>query len=58
MIDPVECKWRVGRRNPRVIYAQLGTEPSDDDFMIGAMDDAEIAHEVVESHNARLAAAA
>lgn len=44
-------KWRCGRKVGRTIYAQLGSEPSDDDVLIGMMDSPEIAAEVVDSHN-------
>lgn len=43
--------WRVGRKVPRNIYAQLGAEPSDNDLDIGRMDTAALAEAVVAAHN-------
>lgn len=43
--------WRTGRKVGRTIYAQQGTEPSDDDPLIGVMDTPEIAAEAVLCHN-------
>ena len=39
--------WRVGRKVGRTIYRQLGDEPSDDDPLIGVMDTAEDAAQVI-----------
>lgn len=57
MIELVKCVWRTGRKNKRVIYAQIGDEPDyDNDPMIGAMDDWDCAADVVEAHNRKLEA--
>lgn len=42
-----DAVWRTGRKVGRTIYAQLGTEPSDDDPLIGVMDTPELAAAVV-----------
>ena len=49
-----DLAWRVGRKLGRTLYAMHGTEPSDDDVLIGCLDSAEIAAEAVRSHNERL----
>lgn len=56
MVDaPLEQRrWRVGRRNPRAIYALVSLRPSDADVFIGALDTAAIATEAVAAHNERL----
>lgn len=55
MPKPEMLYWRVGRKVGRTIYAILnGTEPSDDDFLIGMMDTQELAENAVSSHNAIL----
>lgn len=46
--------WRTGRKVGRTIYAQVDAEPSDNDVLIGVMDEAELASEVVATHNAVL----
>ena len=46
-----DCRWRTGRRNGRVIYAQRGTEASDGDPMIGAMDTPDLARNACRAHN-------
>jgi ATP-dependent Clp protease ATP-binding subunit ClpA len=46
-----DCRWRAGRRNGRTLYAQRGTEASDDDPMIGAMDTPELARAACRAHN-------
>lgn len=43
--------WRVGRKLGRTIYAQLNSEPSDGDLLIGVMDTRELAIIVVQAHN-------
>lgn len=49
---PVTARpWRVGRKLGRTIYAQIAAEPSDNDVLIGVMDDARYAAEVVRLHN-------
>ena len=47
--------WRVGRKVGRTLYAQMASEPSDGDLLIGMMDTRELAHIVVQSHNRLLA---
>jgi hypothetical protein len=42
---------RVGRKVGRTIYAQVGTEPSDDDRLIGVMDTPQLAEEAVRAVN-------
>jgi ATP-dependent Clp protease ATP-binding subunit ClpC len=46
-----DCRWRPGRRNGRTLYAQRGTEASDDDPMIGTMDTPELARAACRAHN-------
>lgn len=53
-IDPIETRWRTGRKNHRIIYMQPKEIPTDLDPMIGVMDDIQVAREVVATHNARL----
>jgi hypothetical protein len=45
-------KWRVGRHVGRTVYLQAGSEPSDEDVLIGVMDTTELAIEVVDAVNA------
>lgn len=45
--------WRTGRKVRRTIYAQIGSEPSDDDVLIGVMDTPALAENAVASHNLR-----
>lgn len=54
MDDILELKWRVGRKLGRTIYAMLGEEPSDDDLLLGVLDEEYLAEHVVEVHNASL----
>ena len=54
MIPLADVEWRVGRNTGRTIYAQIGKEPSDEDILIGMMDDPEVAHEAVSAHNLAL----
>lgn len=51
MVDIMKCKWRVGRLDGNVIYAQIS---DDNDIDIGAMNSEEMAKHVVELHNATL----
>jgi hypothetical protein len=44
--------WRVGRKVGRTIYYQTGTEPSDDDELVGVMDTPQLAALVVQAVNA------
>lgn len=50
-------KFRTGRKVGRTIYRQFGDEPSDDDELIGLMDDPHMAEAVVEGLNAQVEAA-
>lgn len=49
-----DVPWRVGRSNPRNLYADTGGDWKGHP-PIGAMDSPELAREVVEAHNAALA---
>lgn len=50
--EKIMTKWRVGRRNPRIIYAQVGPEPDHDaDEMIGTFDTPALARDAVKRHN-------
>jgi hypothetical protein len=51
-LAPEALPWRIGRKVGRTIYAQAGSQPSDDDALIGLMDTQELAAAVVEIHNA------
>jgi hypothetical protein len=51
----VRVKWRVGRKVPRNLYLQLGTEPSDSDPDVGRMDTPELAALAVLAVNEHLA---
>lgn len=55
MPDPIHVnlvgRWRVGRKVGRTIYAQQGSEPSNDDPLIGVMDYPLLAALAVEGHN-------
>lgn len=53
--DIVLMNWRIGRKVGRTIYAMVGDEPSDDDILIGMMDDKMIAVIAVLNHNQLLA---
>ena len=46
--------WRVGRKLGRTVYAQVGREPSDTDYLVGLMESRELAQEVVAAHNYKL----
>jgi hypothetical protein len=50
----IDMKWRTGRRNCRIIYAQSGETPTDNDQMIGVMDTVELARMVVTNHNVHI----
>jgi hypothetical protein len=47
-------RWRTGRKVARTIYAMINDEPHDDDIMIGIMDTAMLAQQVVRDHNQML----
>lgn len=47
--------WRAGRKTGRVLYAQLGAEPSDEDPLIGIMDTPALADAAVTAHNGSIA---
>lgn len=52
--DPsLAYRWRTGRKLGRTIYMQIGPEPSDEDEFIGLMDTADLAEQIVVSHNER-----
>jgi len=58
-IEPVPDRrlslpWRVGRRVPRHMYAQLGTGADDEDVYIGTLETPELAAEACAGHNALL----
>ena len=44
-------RWRVGRTLGRTIYAQVRTDPSKDDVLLGLMETRELAELVVDMHN-------
>lgn len=50
-MDYLDKKWRTGRKVGRTLYVVLGEESSDADILIGMMDTAELAEEVVRAHN-------
>lgn len=52
--DPVAVRWRVGRKLRRTLYAQLGPESSDDDPLLGLVDDEDVAVHICAVHNASL----
>ncbi len=43
--------WRTGRKVGRTVYCMVGDEPSDDDMLIGTMDQPAIATALVSQHN-------
>ncbi len=43
--------WRTGRKVGRTLYLQLGSDPSDNDVLIGVMDQPDYAAIVVEAVN-------
>lgn len=47
----MDAIWRTDRRNPRVVYAVIGDEASDDDVMIGSLDTGGLAQRAVDDHN-------
>jgi hypothetical protein len=51
---PMQNLWRVGRKVGRTIYAQIGSDPSDDDALIGMMDTPSLAEAAVAGHNAAM----
>lgn len=51
----VSKPWRVGRKVGRTIYAQISDVPTDDDPLIGVMDNHIFAADVVSAHNSVLA---
>ncbi len=46
-----DAQWRVGRKLQRTLYAVVGEEPSDDDVLLGMVDDPAIAALIVSEHN-------
>lgn len=51
MLDVLAAQWRVGRSVGRTLYAMAGSEPGDDDMLIGLVDSERIARCIVEDHN-------
>lgn len=49
--DALLMRWRTGRKLGRTVYAQAGTEPADDDVLLGLMDTPALARETCEAHN-------
>lgn len=43
--------WRVGRRVTRNVYAMVGDDASDDDWLIGQFDTGQLAREAAYRHN-------
>jgi hypothetical protein len=57
MTGLISLPWRQGRgAGARDVYAQPGPEPYNDDPPVGILATAELAEEVVQDHNAALAA--
>lgn len=56
MFNIFEHPWRVGRKLGRTIYCRISDEDSDDDFLLGMVDNADIAQHICDVHNAALAA--
>ncbi len=52
--DILDLRWRAGRKVGRTVYAQLGSEPSDNDPIIGMFDSVELAARAVKDHNSNL----
>lgn len=46
--------WRTGRKLGRTIYAQVSSEPTDNDVFLGLMENEQLATMVVKAHNERL----
>lgn len=46
------ARWRVGRRVGRCIHMMVGTEPSEQDVLIGVFDTPEMSKHIVDLHNA------
>jgi hypothetical protein len=46
--------WRQGRKVGRNVYAQISTDPSDDDVAIGSFDSEWLAFACVQAHNAEV----
>ena len=49
--DMRDASWRIGRSLGRTVYAQLGTEPSKADVLVGLMETKAPAEDVVAQHN-------
>jgi hypothetical protein len=47
-------EWRQGRRVGRCIHMMVGTEPSEEDILIGVFDEPALAEHIVALHNARI----
>lgn len=46
-------KWRIGRTLGRTIYAEIGPDPSKQDFFLGIFDSKEVASYLVRMQNSR-----
>lgn len=46
-------QWRTGRKVGRTVYAQIGSEPSDNDVLIGVFDTPGLAAAAIDAHNRR-----
>lgn len=53
-MNPLKLRWRVGRKLGRTIYAMLGEQPSEDDLLLGVMDEEYMAQHIVDIHNETL----
>lgn len=49
--EALDRRWRTGRKIGRTIYAQVGSQSSDDDPVLGMMDSIALAARVVSDHN-------
>ncbi len=52
--DARSLPWRVGRHLGRTLYAQVGPAPSDQDILLGLLDDREHAEHAVALRNAEV----
>lgn len=57
MFNIFQHRWRVGRSLGRTIYCMVGDEDSEEDFLLGLVDDHEIAEHICMVHNEWLAQA-
>lgn len=54
MPDVLKLRWRVGRKLGRTLYAMLNEEPTDNDILLGMVDDWDVALHIVTEHNKTL----